>query len=105
VLTPVSCCRRFFGPGGPCLFLRRYHSKALLVTFDSDNTSGSHVDVLTREVQEGFKRLDGEIRSMGTADRAGDDDAQVGFVLWSTLPRLARRLITQVQQSWHRHRL
>lgn len=56
----------------------RYHSKALLVTFDSDNTSGSHVDVLTREVQEGFKRLDGEIRSMGAADGAGEDDAQVG---------------------------
>jgi hypothetical protein len=55
----------------------RYHSKALLVTFDSDNTSGSHVDVLTREVQEGFKRLDGDIRAMGAADGAGEDDAQV----------------------------
>lgn len=55
----------------------RYHSKALLVTFDSDNTAGSHVDVLTREVQEGFKRLDGEIRGMGTREAGPDDDAQV----------------------------
>lgn len=68
--------------------MSRYHSKALLVTFDSDNTSGSHVDVLTREVQEGFKRLDGDIRAMGTADGAGEDDAQVGGwrlgVQWGT---------------------
>jgi hypothetical protein len=38
------------------------------------------VDALTREVQEGFKRMDGEIRAMGAADRTaggGDDDAQV----------------------------
>lgn len=58
---------------------RRYHSKALLVTFDADNSSASHVDALTREVQEGFKRMDGEIRAMGAADRqaSGDDDAQV----------------------------
>jgi hypothetical protein len=59
------------------LSARRYHAKALLVTFESDNTAGSHADVLTREVQEGFKRLDGEIRAMGAGDGAGDDDAQV----------------------------
>lgn len=57
--------------------LKEYHSKALLVTFDSDNTASSHVDVLTREVQEGFKRLDGEIRGMGTREAGPDDDAQV----------------------------
>lgn len=59
------------------LSARRYHAKALLVTFESDNTASSHADVLTREVQEGFKRLDGEIRAMGAGDGAGDDDAQV----------------------------
>ena len=57
----------------------RYHSKALLVTFDSDNSASSHVDVLTREVQEGFKRLDGEIRGMAAGEAGGgEDDAQVG---------------------------
>lgn len=58
---------------------RRYHSKALLVTFDADNSSAIRVDALTREVQEGFKRMDREIRAMGAADRqaGGDDDAQV----------------------------
>lgn len=63
----------FLHAAPPC----RYHSKALLVTFDSDNTASSHVDVLTREVQEGFKRMDGEIRAMAAGDAAGDDDAQV----------------------------
>jgi hypothetical protein len=55
----------------------RYHSKALLVSFDSDNAASSHVDVLTREVQASFKRMDGEIRGMVQPD-ARDDDAQVG---------------------------
>jgi hypothetical protein len=58
----------------------RYHSKALLVSFDSDNAASSHVDVLTREVQASFKRMDGEIRGMVQPD-ARDDDAQVGWWL------------------------
>lgn len=56
--------------------LKEYHSKALLVSFDSDNAASSHVDVLTREVQASFKRMDGEIRGM-VAPGAADDDAQV----------------------------
>jgi hypothetical protein len=56
--------------------LHRYHSKALLVTFDSETSASSHVDVLTREVQATFKRLDGDIRSMGQR-QARDDDEQV----------------------------
>jgi hypothetical protein len=36
------------------------------------------VDVLTREVQEGFKRLDRDIRAMAAAEGGGEDDAQVG---------------------------
>lgn len=47
------------------------------MTFDSDNAASSHVDVLTREVQAGFKRLDAEIRAM-VKPEAHDDDAQVG---------------------------
>jgi hypothetical protein len=46
------------------------------VSFDSDNAASSHVDVLTREVQASFKRIDGEIRGMVQPD-ARDDDAQV----------------------------
>jgi hypothetical protein len=46
------------------------------VSFDSDNAASSHVDVLTREVQVSFKRMDGEIRGMVQPD-ARDDDAQV----------------------------
>jgi hypothetical protein len=68
--TPIATCthtRR----------ARRHHSRALLVSFDSDNSASSHVDVLTREVQAGFKRLDGDIRAMGTAEAGGEDDAQV----------------------------
>jgi hypothetical protein len=69
LLLPIVC------PAG-C----RYHSKALLVSFDSDNAASSHVDVLTREVQASFKRMDGEIRGMVQPD-ARDDDAQVGWWL------------------------
>eukprot|EP00878_Enallax_costatus_P028292 GHUV01030546.1.p1 GENE.GHUV01030546.1~~GHUV01030546.1.p1 ORF type:complete len:152 (+),score=35.10 GHUV01030546.1:328-783(+) len=57
--------------------LKEYHSKALLVTFDSDNTASSHVDVITREVQATFKRLDADIRGMAQPE-ARDDDAHCG---------------------------
>ena len=56
--------------------LCRYHGKALLVTFDADNASSSHVDTITREIQMTFKRLDGEIRSMDQGTNR-DEDAQV----------------------------
>jgi hypothetical protein len=69
----------------------RYHSKALLVSFDSDNAASSHVDVLTREVQASFKRMDGEIRGMVQPD-ARDDDAQV---------RLLPRMLLQGDGSEH----
>jgi hypothetical protein len=36
---------------------------------------------------------------MGAADGAGDDDAQVGSVLFSKPPDLARLLVAQVQQQ------
>lgn len=52
----------------------RYHGKALLVTFEtSDSSASSHVDALTREIQMSFKRLDGEIRSMDQGEQRGED--------------------------------
>ncbi|KAI8470175.1 MAG: hypothetical protein J3K34DRAFT_458972 [Monoraphidium minutum] len=54
--------------------LREAHAKAALVTFDSGGSgAGAQVDALTREVQLGFRRLDGEIRSMGQAGGREED--------------------------------
>lgn len=53
--------------------LKEHHAKALLVTFGSDGGSQSHVDVLTKEVQSTFKRLDADIRQIGKQDAVGED--------------------------------
>lgn len=64
------------------LSINRSHARALLVSFDSDNSAASSVDVLTREVQSGFKRLDAEIRGMADPG-ARDDDAQVTAITYA----------------------
>ena len=51
------------------------HTKMLLVTFDSDNSAQSHVEALTRELQNGFKKLNAEINGM--EHTPGADDAEV----------------------------
>lgn len=55
--------------------LKEMHTKVLLVTFDSDDSAQSHVEAITRELQNGFKRLDKEIRGM--EQTPGADDAEV----------------------------
>lgn len=63
--------------------LREAHAKALLVSFDDGGgEAAGRVDALTREIQLGFRRLDGEIRSMargtgGGGRGGGGDDVQV----------------------------
>jgi hypothetical protein len=54
----------------------RYHGKALLVSFDSDNEAQQRTDAVTREAHAMFKKLDKEIRSMDQRD-SSDDDQQV----------------------------
>ena len=54
----------------------RYHAKALLVTFDTDNDNQAKADALTREIQTTFKRLDRAIRELAEGSNA-DADAQV----------------------------
>lgn len=56
--------------------LKELHSKMLLVSFDSDNSSQAHVEALTRELQNSFKKLNSEISSM--EHTPGSDDAEVG---------------------------
>ncbi len=51
------------------------HTKVLLVTFDADDSAQSHVEAITRELQNGFKKLDKEIRGM--EQTPGADDAEV----------------------------
>ena len=55
--------------------LKEMHSKMLLVSFDPDETAQTQVEALTRELQNGFKKLDKEIRGM--EQTPGSDDAEV----------------------------
>lgn len=55
--------------------LKEMHSKMLLVSFDPDQTAQSQVEALTRQLQNGFKKLDKEIRGM--EQTPGSDDAEV----------------------------
>lgn len=55
----------------------RYHNKSLLVTFESDNEPQAHAEALTREIQQSFKRLDGEIRGMDKGPSGPQDDPTV----------------------------
>lgn len=57
------------------LHINRAHAKALLVSFDTENDSQSHVDALTREVQGLFKRLDKDIREFDQGISKGEDAA------------------------------
>lgn len=56
--------------------LKELHGRALRVTFGTENDSRAHAEALTRDIQVNFKRLDQEVRGMGSAT-GGDDDAQV----------------------------
>eukprot|EP00775_Hariotina_reticulata_P011097 gene11097-11251_t len=78
--------------------LKEYHSKALLVTFDSENSASSHVDVLTREVQATFKRLDADIRSMGQR-QARDDDEQVRLQVQRQLAQALFKLSVEFRKE------
>ncbi|MEW5299709.1 MAG: hypothetical protein WDW36_002699 [Sanguina aurantia] len=61
--------------------LREYHSKALLVSFDTDNDSAANVtEALTREIQSSFKKLDAEIRDIVKAKGVNEDEAVRGQV-------------------------
>eukprot|EP00798_Chlamydomonas_sp_ICE-L_P020130 gene20130-26861_t len=52
--------------------LKGAHTKALVVTFNSDDESQSHVEALTRDIQLNFKRLDSEIKGIhGGKSNAG----------------------------------
>jgi len=57
--------------------LKEMHSKMLLVSFDSDNSAQAHVEALTRELQNSFKKLNNEINGM--EHTPGSDDAEVGI--------------------------
>lgn len=46
------------------LAARRAHNKVLLVTFDSDNSTQSHAEALTKELQSGFKALNRDINGI-----------------------------------------
>eukprot|EP00877_Chromochloris_zofingiensis_P010271 jgi/Chrzof1/5498/Cz16g05150.t1 len=78
--------------------LKEYHGKALLVSFDSDNTSSSHVDAITREVQMTFKRLDGEIRSMDKGE-GRDEDAQVRLQVQRQLAQALFKLSVEFRKE------
>eukprot|EP00879_Flechtneria_rotunda_P010105 GHRR01010563.1.p1 GENE.GHRR01010563.1~~GHRR01010563.1.p1 ORF type:complete len:308 (+),score=91.35 GHRR01010563.1:249-1172(+) len=78
--------------------LKEYHSKALLVSFDSENAASSHVDVLTREVQAGFKRLDADIRGMAQPE-AQDDDAQVRLQVQRQLAQALFKLSVEFRKE------
>lgn len=55
---------------------RRVHGKALLVTFGSNNDAQqAAVESLTREIQASFKKLDGDIRSLGAGAGSAEDAA------------------------------
>ena len=79
MLSGACCCLHARPPAAPA---HSYHAKALLVSF-GDATAGPavHVDALTREVHLAFRRLDGQVRQLGSAERAGAgggaDDAPV----------------------------
>lgn len=65
----------------PTLSRCRYHSKALLVSFDTDNDSASSVtEALTREIQSSFKKLDLEIRDIVKGKGVNEDEAVRGQV-------------------------
>ncbi|KAJ9524009.1 Qa-snare protein, Tlg2/Syntaxin16-family [Haematococcus lacustris] len=55
--------------------LREAHGRALLVTFDNENTGHAHADALTRDIQATFRRLDAEIRGMDKGAASSEDAA------------------------------
>jgi hypothetical protein len=85
---------------------QRYHAKALLVSFDdSGSGASSHVDALTKEIQLGFRRLDGDIRAMGPpgGGRGAGAAGQDGGVQLQVQRQLAQALFKlSVEFRWGR---
>jgi hypothetical protein len=53
--------------------LYRCHSRVLLVTFETGNEAQETAEALTRELQNGFKRVNGDINSMERMASEADD--------------------------------
>eukprot|EP00798_Chlamydomonas_sp_ICE-L_P032539 gene32539-17255_t len=57
--------------------LKGAHTKALMVTFNTDDNSEAHVEILTKDIQVTFRKLDSDIRQMVSSNGAGDEDIEV----------------------------
>lgn len=52
--------------------LKEWHSKAMLVSFETENEAQQHVDVLTEDVKQMFGKLDKEIKRLSASAGGGD---------------------------------
>lgn len=57
--------------------LKEYHGKALLFSFEEENETKQHSEALTREIQISFKKLQGDIQSMGSGPASDDHHVRV----------------------------
>lgn len=77
--------------------LKEAHAKVLLVSFDSDGSAQANAEVLTRDLQSGFKKLNNEINAIEHIP--GADDSEVRRQVKQQLARALMGLTVEFRKE------